>query len=58
MDQKIIALLEMAITGGDRNAPVMLADFLLNRTDQYRDEIRARRLLVSRFRINPPQWLA
>ncbi len=51
--QKIIALLEMAITGGDRNAPVMLADFLLNRTDQYRDEIRARRLLENSAADNP-----
>ena len=51
--QKIIALLEMAITGGDRNAPVMLADFLLSRTDKYRDEIRARRLLESNAAENP-----
>ena len=51
--QQIIALLEMAISGGDRNAPVMLADFLLSRNDKYRDEVRARRLLENNAAENP-----
>ena len=50
---KIIALLEMAISCGDKLAPVMLADFLLNRTDKFRDEKRARRLLENSAPDNP-----
>ena len=51
--QQIIALLERAITGGDRRAPVILADFLLSRNDKYRDEVRARRLLENNAAGDP-----
>lgn len=51
--RKIIALLEMAIGSGDKTAPVVLADFLLSRTDEFRDEKRARMLLENSASENP-----
>lgn len=51
--QKIIALLEMAISGGDNTAQMRLADFLLSRTDNFRDEKRARKLLENAAPGNP-----
>ena len=43
--QKIIELLNGAVEKGDRTACVMLADFLLSRTDELRNEKLARTLL-------------
>ena len=51
--QKIIALLEAAITAGDNTAQMRLADFLLSRTDSFRNEKRARRLLENASATDP-----
>ncbi len=45
--QKIIALLDKAVSRGDAEAQVLLADYLLSRSDHHRDEKRARALLAA-----------
>ena len=55
--KKIITLLEMAISAGNSTAQLRLADFLLSRADNFRDEKRAR-LLLENAAPNSPEAMA